>query len=82
MNEFKLTKAFHGHCAPYGKVVMTFTERFLHYAERTIKITRYSTGYHTSHCHYTGSCGANHSTLRTAIQCAKSRTDAGLTWNS
>lgn len=77
-----LTRAYTRHAAPYGKPIMTFTERFLRYADQATKITRYSTGYHTSHCHYTGSCGANHATLREAIKCAKSRIDQGLTWNS
>jgi hypothetical protein len=81
-NEFKLTKAYREYHAPYGKTILTNTVRYLSYKGMTESIKRYDSGYHTSRCHYTFSCGANHATLREAIRCAKSRVDAGLTWNS
>lgn len=78
----KLTKAFREYHAPYGITIMENTVRYLRYAGKTVSIKRFNTGYHTSRCHYTFSCGANHPTLREAIKCAKSRIDNGLTWNS
>lgn len=77
-----LTKAYNEYHSPYGRVILTNTVRYLTYNGQTTAIKRYDTGYHTSRCHYKRSCGANHATLRDAIRCAKTRQDAGLTWNS
>lgn len=82
MTAFKLTKAYNEYVAPYGVTLWTYTVRYLTYKGSTESIKRFDTGYHTSRCHYNGSCGANHKTLREAIHCIKTRADQGLTWNS